>query len=240
MKFPGSLLATQVALRLPNAPEVIVMFGAGAQIEAHATLFIRRYHASLRKCVIFNRTAGSRLEDLVASLEDQFTSVDFVGFSTEGCELGKEFRGTIESADIICTATSSSRPLFPGNWVKPGTHINLIGSYKPTMLEIDSTLVHRAGKIIVDSVDACLMEAGDLLSASVGRGGMIELGELIRTTAQGEVFTVVDEKRALFKDNDVTIFKSVGLGAQDVAIANLVMKIAESEETGTRVNAYDD
>lgn len=218
----------------------MVMFGAGAQIEAHAALFAGVYRGSLRKCFIFNRTANSRLEDLIAALGNEFSSVQFVGFSTGENGLGEEHKEVVESADIICAATSSSRPLFPGDFVKPGAHINLIGSYKPTMIEVDSTLIHRAGKILVDSVESCLVEAGDLISAGVGRDGMVELGELLQNTAPGAPFTIVEEKCTEFRGKgDVTIFKSVGVGVQDVAIASLVVRIAESLGVGSRVNAYD-
>lgn len=61
----------------------------------------------------------------------------------------------MRDASIVVTATSSTVPLFPSSFVSPGTHLCLIGSYKPTMHEIDSELVLRAGKVIVDSKEAC-------------------------------------------------------------------------------------
>jgi ornithine cyclodeaminase len=100
----------------------------------------------------------------------------------------------------------------------------------------------------VDSKDACSLEAGDLISAGVGEDKMIELGELVTlddptegtTAPHAGGFKAVEERCSLVrKAGDVTIFKSVGIGIQDVAIASLVIKFAEETQVGVWVESYD-
>lgn len=67
-----------------------------------------------------------------------------------------------QEADIICTTTNASSPVFEGSWLTPGTHINSIGSYKPTMQEVDAETISKA-KVVVDDMESCMEEAGDLL-----------------------------------------------------------------------------
>ena len=131
-------------------------------------------------------------------------------------------------ADIICTATSSSSPLFDGNKIREGTHINGIGSHTPAARELDSTLVKRS-KFIGDSREACFKEAGDII-IPVNAGEIpeshfyAELGEIITGQKQGRV-----------NDQEITLFKSNGLAIQDAAAALLVYKKALSAGIGIQV-----
>lgn len=241
----GSVLATKLALGPSGSPKTLVVFGAGAQIEAHVDLLLRTYPHSLRKCHVFNRSVNARLNDLVASLRQRFRDIIFTSHLLPSSEDASDdsFKDILHSADIICTATSSTVPLFPGTYVKPGTHINLIGSYTPSMIEVDKDLINRADTVVVDSIDACVKEAGDLLSADIGRHQMIELGELIEVNSSyvtdGELVCVEGKCRLANATGDVTVFKSVGVGIQDVAIANLIVNYAEEHKIGTRIDNYD-
>lgn len=114
------------------------------------------------------------------------------------------------------------------------------------MHEIDTELVHRAhGAIIVDSREACFVEAGEFIDAGVTtqENGVVEVGALVRSKGGngGEWAWERDVERceALRKKGDVTIWKSVGVGAQDVAIAAAVVKRAEETNVGTVVDGYD-
>ncbi|KAI6149841.1 NAD-binding protein [Pisolithus tinctorius] len=135
-------------------------------------------------------------------------------------------RSAVGHANVICTATSSTQPLFPSEWVSPGTHLNLVGSFKPSMIEVDCGLINRAEMIVVDSVKACAIEAGELIAAGLNAGDMVEIGRLVekRDCKDG-----LEETRK----GDVTVFKSVGIGLQDVAIARYVVPKAESLGIGT-------
>ena len=117
--------------------------------------------------------------------------------------------------DILVTATSSSTPLFDGNKVKEGAHINGIGSHTPNARELDSAIVKRS-KFVGDSREACFKEAGDIM-IPVNAGEIpvehfyAELGELI-----------TGKKTARVNDKEITLFKSNGLAIQDAATAKLV------------------
>jgi len=134
----------------------------------------------------------------------------------------------VADADIVCTATTSKTPVFRDADLKPGVHINGIGSYTPQMQEVDATTVARA-KVVVDSRQACLAEAGDLIVPL--QQGLIteqhihaELGEI-----------VLGRKPGRETDGEVTFFKAVGNAVQDAAVARLVLQAAAEKGLGTTV-----
>jgi ornithine cyclodeaminase len=122
----------------------------------------------------------------------------------------------LNTVDIICTATPSTESLFEHKHLKPGVHINAIGSFKPFMREIPNDTIAEA-KVVVDSLTACKNEAGDLILASKETNWSFddivsEIGQIANGDTSGRI-----------NDNDITIFKSVGLGFQDLVIAELVL-----------------
>ena len=210
-------------------------FGAGQQIKAHVDLHLRAF-PSLTTCTIVNRTSNTRLHELASFLRQSYPSVVFNTLTLNDSQL----KDAVRDADVICTATSSEKPLFPSEWVSPGTHLNLVGSFTPHMHEVDSDLINRAWKVVVDSRDACASEAGELLAAGKAinpHASLIELGELVEKGTDGKVVPVA-LPRDLRVRNGVTIFKSVGVGLQDVAIASLVLSRAESMGYGTWIENY--
>jgi len=214
-----------------------VVFGAGAQIAAHVTLLLRYYSGSLKRCTIYNRSLNARVERLAESLRRNFDTVEFFCRQTpeNADSVGDDvdvFRSDLGSSDIICTATSSTKALFPSSFVRPGAHLNLVGSYTPQMMEVETSLIHRAGLLMVDSRSACMLEAGEFIAAGVRPEGMREVGELVGTDSEAPL-------RVLSADG-ITIFKSVGLGVQDVVIAKLVVDLAERKGVGCNLDSYDD
>lgn len=131
-------------------------------------------------------------------------------------------------ADILCAATSSPTPIFDGSKVKPGTHINGIGSHTPNARELDTTIVKRS-KFIGDSREACFNEAGDII-IPVDAG---EISESHYFADIGEVVTAKKEGRT--SDDEITIFKSNGLAVQDAATAKLVYDKAVEQGIGTEI-----
>ncbi len=135
----------------------------------------------------------------------------------------------LEKADIVCTATTSSSPVFSDEDLCLGVHINGVGSYTPEMQEIPSQTVTRS-KVVVDSISASLAEAGDviiplqnnLMEESRIRG---EIGQVAAGLIPGRE-----------SDSEVTFFKSVGLAVQDVATASLVLKRARELNLGTDID----
>lgn len=134
----------------------------------------------------------------------------------------------LEEADIICTTTTSPTPLFDGSKVREGTHINGIGSHTPNARELDTAIIKRA-KVVADSYEACLKEAGDIIipinEGAIDKSHMYaELGEV-----------VTGKKPARVNDKEITLFKSNGLAIQDVATAKLVYDKAVQAKIGAEV-----
>ena len=135
----------------------------------------------------------------------------------------------IEKADVVCTATTSSQPVFSDDAVQPGTHINAVGAYTPQMQEVPPQTVLRS-KVIIDHHEAALAEAGDLL-IPMEQGLMTadhihgELGEILAGDRQGRESA-----------EEITLFKSVGVAVQDVATAAAVLASAREQGLGTEVD----
>lgn len=112
------------------------------------------------------------------------------------------------------------------------------------MREVDSELVRRAmgdGLLLVDSRTACAAEAGELIEAGVDGSQVVEIGELVKVSEQGELSLLDWEAKGEGHRGagPITMFKSVGVGLQDVAIACAVVDKAEHMVIGTRVDSYD-
>jgi ornithine cyclodeaminase/alanine dehydrogenase-like protein (mu-crystallin family) len=132
----------------------------------------------------------------------------------------------LAGADIVCTATTSVEPVFADRDVAPGTHINAVGSYKPTVREIPAETVRRA-RVVVDHRPAALAEAGDLIIPM--EQGLIEKNHIFAEL--GDI--VAGIKKGRESPEQVTLFKSVGVAVQDMAAANQVLAGAERLNLGT-------
>ncbi len=120
-------------------------------------------------------------------------------------------------ADIITCATTSTVPILQGDWVQPGTHIDLVGGFKPNMREADDSLMARA-TVFVDTYTGALAEAGDLIQP-------LASGHLQRAAIVAELADLVSARHLGRNTNQqVTVFKSVGTGIEDLCAANLVWK----------------
>lgn len=134
----------------------------------------------------------------------------------------------IQDADVICTATTSSTPVFNGRSLAPGTHINGIGSYLPTMREVDTTTIQNAW-VVVDSVTAVLAEAGDLIQP-------IAKGIIDKSHIQAELGEImIGKKLGRTNPEQITFFKSVGVAVQDTAAAQIVLENAKKLGLGTEI-----
>lgn len=132
----------------------------------------------------------------------------------------------VADADIICTATTSTRHVFDDCDIKKGVHINAVGAYRPDMCEVPAETIRRA-KVVVDLRSAGLAEAGDILQP-------IRLGIISESHIHAELGEIVAGSRAGRNSGDeITIFKSVGNAVQDLAVASFVMNIASKREIGT-------
>jgi ornithine cyclodeaminase/alanine dehydrogenase len=134
-------------------------------------------------------------------------------------------RQAVDGQDIVIVATSATEPVLDGAWLAPGQHVNAIGSHAPGARELDTAAVVRS-RVFPDYVEACLAEAGDILiplnEGAIGRDHLrASLGEVIAGLKAGRE-----------RDDEITLFKSVGLAIQDVATARLVYERARDRKIG--------
>ncbi|KAG6841603.1 hypothetical protein C0991_009359, partial [Blastosporella zonata] len=239
-----SLLSTNIVGLQPTS---IVAFGAGKQIDAHLELHLRAFPV-ITSCTIVNRTPNTRVTVLALRIRARFPNNTVTVLARSEPDSEEKLRAAVSSASLIICATSAIAPLFPSSWVRAGTHVVLVGSYTPAMREVDRALVRRAvGKptrLLVDSREACKIEAGELIDAGIAHDEMCEIGECVEFGEGGEVnlestASVVVDGEALDMEGPITMFKSVGLGLQDVAIACAVVARAEKMDIGTRIANYD-
>jgi ornithine cyclodeaminase len=134
----------------------------------------------------------------------------------------------VKDADLICTATTALTPVFSDEYLKPGVHINGVGSYTPEMIEIPLQTIKRA-TVFVGSKQGVLAEAGEILTAIdqglLDENELVELGEVIRQNKPGRI-----------DQDQITLFKSVGVAVQDAAAAFLVLKNARKMNIGNELS----
>ena len=205
----ASGLATDL-LAVPEA-SVLTVFGAGPQARTQVEAI--RAVRPIREIRLVSR---SRISAEV--MAEELRDVDVRVMDDPG--------DAVRGAEVIVTATDSREPVFPGRATDPGVHVNAVGAFTPTMREVDGDFVARA-KVVVDDRATVMSEAGDLVQA-IGEGVFsfedihAELGELVTGAALGREGV-----------GEVTLFKSVGSAAQDVAVAGRVVEEAEPIDIGT-------
>lgn len=130
----------------------------------------------------------------------------------------KSAEEALHDADIITVVTTSRKPVFPGNLVKKGAHINGVGSYTRDMQELDEYIVKNADKVFVDSKEAVLAESGDFIKP-------MEKGIIDEKRINGELGEVIFGKvNGRENDEEITLFKTVGIAVQDVVTAYKIYK----------------
>jgi ornithine cyclodeaminase len=193
--------ASALASRHLSRPDAarLLMVGAGALAP-----FLVRAHASvrpIREVAVWNR-ARPGAERVVAELARHGIAAS----------VADDLAAVAAEADIVSTATLSSEPLIRGAWLRPGTHLDCVGAFKPGMRETDDDAVRRA-RIFVDTRAGAFAEAGDILqplqAGVIGRDAVLgELAELCRGDVPGRMSA-----------EEITLFKSVGASIEDLAAA---------------------
>lgn len=214
----GSLLATLDAnaiTRIRTAATTVVavralagkqadtaaIFGTGVQGRAHAHALAA--HTGLRS---FRIVGLEGTDELAAELNAAGASR---GVEAVVCDAAHAVRG----ADVIVTATRATGALFDGTTVSPGALVAAIGSSLPNTRELDDALIARASRIVVELRQQARQEAGDLLLVQPGTfswADTVELGDVLVGNAQGRV-----------RDDDVIVYKAVGIGLQDIVLAGI-------------------
>jgi ornithine cyclodeaminase/alanine dehydrogenase-like protein (mu-crystallin family) len=211
----GGGLAADLLAR-PEA-HVAAVFGSGVQ--ARAQLEAVRVVRPIDEVRLVGRTPAS-VEAFAAEIDASPNAPQVI--------IAASPREAVTGADLILAATTSETPVFDGRDLSPGTHITGVGSYTPHMQEVDEITVQQA-KIVVDSLQSCLAEAGDLIIP-------LEKGLISKLNIHGELGQIVNgELPARQSADEITFFKSVGVAVQDAAAAAEVLRVAEAEGLGTVV-----
>lgn len=213
--------ASAVASRHLSRPDsrVLGLVGAGALAVEHV-----RSHLEVRpieRVVVWSRTSAT-----VFRFMEQIAA-DFPNFLVDHAASPA---AVFAEADIVCTLTPSREPVVEGAWFKPGQHVNAVGAPpRPDHREIDSAGMARA-RVFLDSVDMAMHDSGDLLLA-IADGAITkeeaatELGDVITGAAAGRT-----------SPDEITLFNSVGLAIQDLAIGGLLIERAREKGVGQEIN----
>ncbi|PTE71740.1 ornithine cyclodeaminase family protein, partial [Staphylococcus gallinarum] len=193
------------------------VIGTGDQAEGlvKAILAVR----DIKKIHIFNRT----YEKAKVFLEKMKSEYNIE------CELYDTADDAVSNGEIIITCTNSNTPVFNSN-LKKGVHVNAVGSFKPDMQELPSHVLTSADSIIVESKEAALEETGDLKIP-------LEKNELSEDQVTEELGNIISQNLKIRQnDDDITVFKSVGLAIVDIAVANYFYKKALQNNVGIHVS----
>jgi ornithine cyclodeaminase/alanine dehydrogenase-like protein (mu-crystallin family) len=210
--------ASGVATRYMARPDasIVGMFGAGGQARTQALAMCEA--RPIEKFNVYARNY-ERTQAFCQSLAAE------TGVACVPVEQPEQAAG---GADILVTATTSRDPVLLGAWLQPGQHINVMGSNWANRREVDGETVRRSSVVVVDARDQAEIEAGDLLQAAASGDftmeRVVELGEIVAGKAAGR-----PEATA------ITLFKSLGIGLEDVAVAGWVYARARERGLGQDV-----
>lgn len=211
----ASALATRYLAREDATRLAIIGTGEQAMRHVAAMLAVR----TIKQISVWGRDAQR-----AKSFADKVASCSGLLVSVHG-----DVADAVERADIICTATSAKTPVLLGADLRPGQHINLVGSAIPTTAEVDDEAVARS-RYYVDYRPAALAAAGELL-------GVIESGCLDESHIVGEIGEVVSGTvPGRRSDEEITIYKSLGVASQDLAAAYAVWELAVADTSGIEVD----
>ncbi|MCM3033396.1 ornithine cyclodeaminase family protein [Niallia sp. MER 6] len=214
----ASGVATDHLARKNARSAAILGCGAQALGQVQAVMAVR----NLEQLVLYNRTTEKAVEfaEVISSLYPDWNGE---------IKIAKTGNDAVKEADIIVCSTKSTEPLFDGSHIRPGTHINAIGAFKPQMREVDLVTLKRCSKIVVDTIEGARDEAGDLLipeKAGQWSFDMLygELGELVAGRKAGRT-----------SEDEITLYKSVGVAYLDTAVAAAVFMKAVENGVGYEV-----
>ncbi len=210
----ASAMATK-ALARPETP-VLGILGAGTQARTHIRALSRV--RAIERVLIWSPSRVNAIY-VKEELEDE------MGFPIQPQESAE---AVVRGADILTAVTDAAEPILDAGWLKPGVHINAVGSHRPEAREMGGDTV-KAATVVVDSLDAINTECGDILLA-------LKEGAITPDHIRGEIGEVLSgAKPGRTRDDEITMYKSVGIAAQDVAAASLVYRRALEQGVGTDV-----
>ena len=202
-----------------ESADTLGVYGTGWQAESQmmAVCAVRQ----IRTIKVYGRNAERRAafaRRMTAILRTEILAVESPEQAARGCS-------------IIVTATSAREPVLTGEWIEPGTHLNVVGSNFLSKAEIDVETIRRASVIGVDSIEQSKIEAGDLMPA-IERGvisweSVTELGRIVAGRDRGRM-----------SDDDITLFKSNGIALEDISTALRVYNLARERGVGEQIELW--
>jgi ornithine cyclodeaminase/alanine dehydrogenase-like protein (mu-crystallin family) len=210
-----SAVATKFLAR--EDTRVLGVFGTGRQARAH--LQVLRHVRNFERALVCGKDPAHSqrfAQQMEHELEMKVESV----YS----------RTCASESDVLCTCTTSKTPVFDGNMLRKGTHINAIGSFQPTTRELDDSTIRRA-RIVVDTYDGALAEAGDILIP-------LKAGVIKRESLLADLHELTKARKPVrTSPNDITVFKSVGCALEDLTAAELLEETIVSAASTTPMQA---
>ena len=186
----------------------LLMVGAGAMapylIEAHCTV-----HPQIEEIRLWNRSVGRR-DALIDALKNEHP-----------VEAADNLAEAVAWADLVCCATMTSEPLIRGEWLKPGTHLDLVGAFRKDMREADDETMRRA-QIFVDSRKTTIGEIGELVIP-------METGVISEEDVLGDLYDLCTDAKGRQSPQDITLFKNGGGGHLDLMTARHIESRCVSE-----------
>ena len=206
----ASAVATKYLARADA--KVLGVIGTGVQGQFHVDAI--RAVRPIEEIVVFNRTV-ERGRAFVEDLESRGIS----------CRLMDTAADCAAEADVLAVCTSSRTPLFDGELVRPGTHVNAVGVFTPDSQELDAALIRRA-RVFVDTYEGAFEEAGDIIVP-------LRAGDITRDHVRAELTELVTGRKVgRTSDAEITVFKSVGYAMEDAVTARLAYEWAEGAGIG--------
>jgi ornithine cyclodeaminase len=185
----------------------LVLIGSGrlarGMVEAHRTV------RPIERVSLWSRTPGHARAAAAAM------AADGLPVTATG-----DLEAAVRAADIVTCATLSTEPIVRGDWLRPGVHVDLVGAFNARMRETDDAALARADLIVVDSRAGALAEGGDIVQA-------IASGAIAATAVAAELADLArGAHRGRSRDDEITVFKSVGFALEDLAAAEAVFDAA--------------
>lgn len=198
-------------------PAKIALLGSGA--EAHAQLEAMHAAGYVKSARVFSPTKANR-EKLARRFRES------CGMTIEALETAEE---AVAGCDIVLAAVKANVPVLLGEWLKPGMHINSVGTARRDQRELDAAVFERSHRIILDTRRGVLEEAGDAVAAraKIDERRVSELHELVGGSVKGRG-----------SGQEITLFKSVGTGIQDIALASAIYQKARQRKLGFDLGAF--
>lgn len=212
----GALSGVATKYLARHNAKTLCIIGTGEQAKgiAEAVFAVR----AIEKVILYNRTE-EKAYVFAEYIQERFNKPAYVHTNANEA---------ISEADIIVTTTNASTPVFSEKLQK-GVHVNAVGSFKPSMQELPSHAIAGANKVVVESKEAALEETGDLQVPV--REGLFEASDIHAELGQ----IISGEKAGRENDEEITIFKSVGLAVVDIIVAKYLYERAVECGIGNRI-----